>query len=88
MVWPIHKRLLLMEARDSGRRDRWVATCACCLEHTEPGRTLHSSQGDPHVSERPWCLALSSAGHGWMSVLDAGLDEWSLPNTASSQPQL
>lgn len=62
--------------------------CACCLEHTEPGLMLHSCQSDPHVSERPWSLALSSAGHGWISVLDAGLDEWSLPNTASSQPQL
>ena len=47
---------------------------ACCLEHSEPGLMLHRCQDDPHVSKGLRLLALSSAGHGWILVPDAGLD--------------
>lgn len=80
MVWSINKTLPLMELGDSGRRDRWVDIL--CQEHSEPELMLCCCQDDPHISKGLQSIALRSAGHGWISVPDTGLDGQSFPDTS------
>lgn len=81
----VNKLLLSVEAgdwwRESGQTSQHTARSVLSQGCTEARMALAWGKG-------PRSLAHSSAGHGWVLVLGAGLDGQPLPNTSSSQPQL